>query len=65
MIYKRVKQKCEVKQKTISGGDHMLTAIESWKIEGKMEGEISVIEKFIKNGIDWSMIKKALRDSKN
>ena len=23
-----------------------------------MEGEISVIEKFIKNGIDWSVIKK-------
>ena len=25
-----------------------------------MEGEISVIEKFIKNGIDWSVIKKAV-----
>ena len=64
MIYKRVKIKCEKKQKTISGGDHMLTAIESWKLEGEkkgeMKGEISVIEKLIQNGIDWSVIKKAI-----
>ena len=64
MIYKKVKIICKNKQKSISGGDHMLTAIESWKLEGKLEGKleekISVVESLIQNGIDWSVIKKAI-----
>ena len=54
----------------------MMTAIESWKKEGKMEGKkegkkegkmegelkgkINFIESFLKTGINWSVIKQAV-----
>ena len=61
----------EIKTKTttnfIEGGDHMLCAIDAWKLEGKLEGElkgelkgkINVIENFLKAGVGWNLILNA------
>jgi len=64
IIHTKVQKVYEEKQKEITGGDRMLTAIESWKLEGKMEGEmkerINIVENFVKNGLDWEFIKKSI-----
>ena len=68
MIHAKVKKIFEQKQKEIIGGDRMLTAIESWRLEGEKKGkkegemkkEISIVENLLKIGIDWSAIKKAI-----
>jgi addiction module HigA family antidote len=60
MIHSKVRNAYEQKQKEIRGGDLMLTAIESWKMEGKMAEKINIVENLLKVGIDWDAIKKAI-----
>jgi hypothetical protein len=41
------------------GGDDMLCAVDEWRLEGKMENSISIINNMKNMGIDWGIISKA------